>query len=1116
MPQGRAADAANVLWQIGKSDHDNQELALAPNKYPEYREDGFMIPGRTEARQCWPYVHPGPGDAWAGSRPHTFTVLFGLKKAARRGEARLKVDLIDAHYGAPPKLEIDINGQKFERQAAPGKNDDAIQGQPSKGTPSSFDVVFPASVLRAGDNTIRLTSVSGSWMLYDALSLEAPAGAQLADAAPSTHLEATTPVRALRKEGDALVQDIELKARHFGEPLDASIRINGGEPMTWRLKEGSQTRRVSVPEVKTEQRAQIQLEAAGKVVTRKTVTLKPVRKMVIYILPHSHTDIGYTDVQPVIEDKQVQNLVKGLAHAKRTADYPAGAQFKWNVEVLWAADLYQNRMNDAQRKEFVDAVRKGWVGLNGMYLNELTGLCRPEELVRLFRYATQLGDQCHVPVDSVMISDVPGYTWASVTAMAHAGIRYFSTAPNYFDRIGDILAQWENKPFYWVSPSGREKVMVWIPYKGYAMSHVYRTLTPHFVDEYQEQLEKMYYPYDIAHMRWSGHGDNAEPDPAISEFVKDWATTYAWPKFIISTTSEAFHAFESQYGPTLPRVKGDWTPYWEDGAGSSSLETAMNRASSDRLAQAESLWAMLSPATYPAAKFTEAWNSVLLYSEHTWGAWCSVSDPEHQQTRDQWKIKRGYALRADEQSRALMSEALRLGAAGASSHALEVVNTASWPRTELVTVPQALSGAGDYVTEVSGGKSQPVPSQRLSTGELVFLAGNVPAMGSSRYVIGPGDPFAGGPQARVRGSVVENGRVRVRVDETTGAIVEFTARGMEDNLVDTASGHAINDYLYLPGDDLRNLQTNGKVTLRVKEAGPLVAALEVESAAPGCRRLVRQIRVTAGFDHVELFNLVDKERAAVSPKPGDWGFAQKGGKESVNFAFPFNVPDGETRLELPLALMNSETDQIPSACKNWFTVGSWADVSNARQGVTWVSLDAPLVQVGGITATLTGSQSNPDVWRKKVERTQKLYAWVMNNHWGTNYRAYQEGPVLFRFILLPHRGFNHAASARFAGGYSQPLLVRPAGSGQDVSRPLFTISPSDVLVSAVKPSDDGRAVIVRLFGASDRTREARLKWHGPSATGIYLSNTGEHRGEPVTGPIRVPAQELVSVRVELK
>jgi hypothetical protein len=48
-------------------------------------------------------------------------------------------------------------------------------------------------------------------------------------------------------------------------------------------------------------------------------------------------------------------------------------------------------------------------------------------------------------------------------------------------------------------------------------------------------------------------------------------------KFAISSTSTAFSAFEERYGSDLQQLKGDLTPYWEDGAGSSALETRMNR-----------------------------------------------------------------------------------------------------------------------------------------------------------------------------------------------------------------------------------------------------------------------------------------------------------------------------------------------------------------------------------------------------------------------------------------------------------------------------------------------------------------------------------------------------------
>jgi len=83
----------------------------------------------------------------------------------------------------------------------------------------------------------------------------------------------------------------------------------------------------------------------------REIVLKPVRRLTVYILPHSHTDIGYTEIQTEIEDKQVNNLLKGIAYARQTAANPPGSRFVWNVEVLWAADLYLRRLNESQRQE---------------------------------------------------------------------------------------------------------------------------------------------------------------------------------------------------------------------------------------------------------------------------------------------------------------------------------------------------------------------------------------------------------------------------------------------------------------------------------------------------------------------------------------------------------------------------------------------------------------------------------------------------------------------------------------------------------------------------------------------------------------------------------------------
>ena len=93
-----------------------------------------------------------------------------------------------------------------------------------------------------------------------------------------------------------------------------------------------------------------------------------------------------------------------------------------------------------------------------------------------------------------------------------------------------------------------------------------------------------------------------------------------------------------------------------------------------------------------------------------------------------------------------------------------------------------------------------------------------------------------------------------RVSEKTGGIAHLFSRLLGRELVATASSSALNDYFYLPGSDLSKVQRDSNPRFSVKERGPLLASLQIESDAPGCRRLLREIRVIDGIDRVEIIN----------------------------------------------------------------------------------------------------------------------------------------------------------------------------------------------------------------------------------------------------------------------
>jgi hypothetical protein len=1107
--EGPAGEAGRLLWEIAPADAAGAGFALAPDGYRSFDRDGFFVVGRSDARRDWPYVQPGPVDRWAGGRPHTFSVVFGVKAAPPgAGTCRLELALTDTQPRQPPRLRVALNGLAETRALPRGGSDSSIAGALDQAKRHRLEVIFPAAALRPGANVLTLTTLSGSWMLFDRVRFAAPAGVELVPAEGTLVCAAGT-FPAVKSRDGQFYQTARLLLCHLGAETPAALKVGSEAPVPMTLRHGTQEVAVLVPDVASATPVPVVLEAGGTTLAAATLAVTPARKLTVYILPHSHTDIGYTEIQTRIEQKQVDNLLRGIAYARKTAGYPEGARFVWNVEVLWAADLYLSRLSEAQQRDLLDAVKTGQVALQGMYLNELTGLCRPEELLRLFRRGTVLAERTGVPIDSAMISDVPGYTWGTVTAMAQAGIRYFSAAPNYFDRIGDILVRWENRPFYWLSPSGKERVLVWVPFQGYGLSHRIGTLSPTFVEDYLGQLDEAAYPYDIAYIRWAGHGDNAVPDPSICDFVREWNAEYAWPRFVIASTSTAFRAFEQRHGAALPQVRGDWTPYWEDGAGSSALETGLNRASSDRLTQAEVLWSLRDPAGYPVAAFEDAWRQILLYSEHTWGADCSITDPANPKTREQWEIKQSYAARADVQSRQLVVRALADHGPAAEpageGDAVDVFNTTSWPRTEVVLVPRGISQGGDRVHDDAG---RPAPSQRLASGDLALLVRELKPLSGRRYTLARGAPHRESAGATIAGPVLDNGLIRVRVDDQRGGLVELRARGLDANLADTASGHALNDFLYLVGDDPTQLQSSGPVTIQTRDPGPLVASLLVDSSAPGCYHLRREVRLAAGQAHVELINTVDKKRIVADD------YKATDAKESVNFAFPFHVPNGRMLLDLPIGALRPETDQMPGACKNWLTVGRWADVGGADYGVTWVTLDAPLVEVGGITATLLNSQTDPSVWRHTIDPTQHFYSWAMNNHWGTNYRAYQDGPVAFRYALWPHRRWTPADASRLATGLSQPLIVTPARGPKPRAEPLLTLSTDDVIVTSLKPSDDGKAWVVRLYGAAGRDADVTLAWASPGPKRTWLSDTSERPLREAGSAVSVPAWGIVTLRAE--
>ncbi|HUN66292.1 MAG TPA: glycoside hydrolase family 38 C-terminal domain-containing protein [Bacteroidota bacterium] len=891
---------------------------------------------------------------------------------------------------------------------------------------------------------------------------------------------------ALFRDGDGARQVLRVSLDNLQPGSFAEISAGGSLLKKDTLRIGANIYSLPIPAVSSPSGRTLLYRVNGITVCTTAFTVRPVQRRDIYLLSHSHNDIGYTDIQTVVEQKQWRNIDEALRLIDATRDYPPDARYRWNIEVLWPLESYLRQADETRKAKLLDAIREGSIGINALYGNELTGLATSVEMSHFTDYARSFSREYGIPVTTALVSDIPGFTWGIVPALAQSGIRYFASGPNSGDRIGFVLSQWGDRPFYWTSQSGGEKVLFWVAGAGYSSFHegTLAKLGDEKLMKMMRRLDETGYPYSIVQMPYT-LGDNGPPDSTLSDYVRRWNATYLSPRLIIATHRQMFEEFERRHGRDLPVFAGDFTPYWEDGAQSTAFETALCRRAVGRLVEAEALWSMRAPGRFPAGEDAEAWRNVVLYDEHTWGAGNSVEQPDDPEVKKQWEIKRGFALTADSLSHRLLDTAFgyRAGPAVNGSR-VAIFNPTGWSRSDVTMVPASLSAGGDEVID-SGGRS--VPAQRLADGDLAVKVDNLPPFSSEILEIRKGGRK---PAARrsASGTVLENGNLRLSVDPRTGSVSELYWKSGGKQFV---SGTAeLNKYLYVPGTDPDSARSLLHVTVTPGEWGKLIKSLIVAGDAPGCRNYRTEIRITEGTSRVDIVTVFDK--LAVREKEG------------MHVAFPFAVPDAAIRYDVANGIVRPEKDQLAGSCRNFFSVQSWVDVSNAGYGITLATPDVPLIELGRITA------EKP--WMTSADTTPPVYSYVMNNYWHTNYKADQEGITEIRYALMPHAAFHPDDAVRFGRECREPLLVTPAGKDRRPVRELFRLEPAGVVTESVRPVEGGW--LIYLYNPAADSALVRIRWNTKSQMKFSRSGPdGMPGGQPGNGFL-LPGYGSAYVRVE--
>lgn len=856
----------------------------------------------------------------------------------------------------------------------------------------------------------------------------------------------------------------------------------------------------------------------------KTILVPPMRHWTVYVYPHSHVDIGYSNTQANVEFIHKRNIDQGIRLAEATRNYPEGSRYLWNTEVIWPFERYYASASPEEKRRLVRAVQKGEVSLDAAYVNELTGAMSDEEMIQSLRPGREAAQLTGTPIDTYVQVDVPGMAWGMVEVMAHERVRYVMMMPNGGRGNDTMVSQFRYKPFWWVGQDGTSKVLFlnagtygagmekggktgrpWFGQRDRSkIPGVIKTANPRadFLDHHLFRelpaLEKSHYPYDIFVVTWA-MWDNALLDADLPDAVRSWNREYAYPHLVISSAHTIMQTFERRYGDKLPVIRGDFSDYWTDSFGTFAKETRMCLNARERLVQAESLWPMLHPGEpAPRDEFDEAWRTIMMCTEHTFAA----ENPNEPFFQDAiWNAKQRYFQDAEYRSQALMDDALApasdksngaLGPSeGPSRGGVAVINTNPWIQEGVVTLTPAESRTGDRVVDDPGNE---ILSQRLSNGDLAFLA-EVPAYRSRHYRVVPGTSPAGS-RCRFNDTLLDNGLLRVSLDRKTGSITRLEEPGTGRTF-----NCRLNAFLWQPARGTGDARPDTIISIRLREAGPLLGEIEVVSHAPGCRSVTRSVRLICGMRQIEITNAVDKLPLVA--------------KDGIHFGFDFAIADPVTRVDIPWGVIRLEADQWPAANRAWMTAEHYVDVSNDSLGFTWCSLDAPLFESGTITANNTaGWDGIGDVWPRKTPPSSTIYSWVMNNHWFTNTPLTQDGPVEFRYRILIHGQFDAAASGRFSADQFRPPVSLSADRNP-IGLPLIDAVNNRGAATFLKSTADGKGMIVRIRSFSEKSESLSLAWPARTPRSVRVCDQGDEPGtKDASKSVILPPMGYVTLRVD--
>ncbi len=815
-----------------------------------------------------------------------------------------------------------------------------------------------------------------------------------------------------------------------------------------------------------------------------------VRPKTVYMVQHTHSDIGFARPQSEIISHYVEHIDHALDYCEMTADYPGDAQFRWTCETAGAVLNFLRTRPPEQVARLKRWIAKGNIEVTGMFL-DMGEVCDDATLRHGLRELRLVHEQ-GIPVKTLMQDDVHGIPWCMADYAAEIGIRYTWMGENT-DRA---LVPFDNPTIYrWQSPSGRE--MLAFRSEHYMLGNmwgIHNSDIGNFaakLDAFLDRLDRAGYPFDAFAVPYSGFFiDDSAPNWQQCDFIRRWNESGRHKVRLVSATASMFMDHVARDAEALRKVKvhrAAYPDWWADGFGTSAMETGEAIKAQRELLAAEGVFAMsllrgkpLSSSIAPLIADTR--ENLLYWGEHTMGSSASISDPLRWDSLEGWRSKAAFAWTAQRGARFAGEAAAAMmlpELAREADHAtLTLFNSLPWTRdgfAEMFIDKGVIPDGSDFRFVDERGEALQVRPRReipWGRGEGCYyrvFARSLPPCGYRTYRLEVG----GAPRNGRAPAALENEFYRIAVDAQKGVVTSIFDKRRQRELVDPNAPQRLGEIIYETFPDRWKIHKlasyrpeDCKFTRRgcanfkpVRgESNEIYDSVKFTADFPeeGSSGFSVEIRLMRGRPAIELAYTLRRTKS--------------GHPSSFYVAFPFNGK--KLAFDVPGGLVHPGENQLEGTASAWNTVQSFAAAEDGDYRILLSSPTTPFVQFG----KLFGEHKFDYI--AKYDHTY-IYAWPMNNYWWTNFVRDQNGDFKWSYTITTQSGQGEDAAFRWALAERVPLLWRivPRGPANGKAREWRGMELTDAaLVSAgVMPALDGRGLVMLVGERSGKKGRLSLK-----------------------------------------